>query len=113
MTVFRNLRRRKNYSGNVWTTKDGTKIAVEDMTDSHLENAINHLVRQADRQADWANRNLDFMEDYGPQPQGEMAQMLWESSLKWDPWQENHYQAGDFLGRSYWMLLDEKKRRGL
>ena len=30
----------------IWTTKDGTKIAVKDMTDSHIRNTINWIKRK-------------------------------------------------------------------
>ena len=33
------------YSGLYWTTKDGTKMRIEDMTPSHRENVINMAVK--------------------------------------------------------------------
>ena len=32
----------------IWTTKDGTKIPVRDMTDSHIQNTIN-LIKRMDK----------------------------------------------------------------
>ena len=32
----------------IWTTKDGTKIPVKDMTDSHIQNIIN-LIKRKDK----------------------------------------------------------------
>ena len=29
-----------------WETKDGKKIAINDMSNEHLENAINHLIKR-------------------------------------------------------------------
>lgn len=30
----------------VWTTKDGKEIPINEMSDSHLDNAINHIVKK-------------------------------------------------------------------
>ena len=37
------------YSGLYWTTKDGTKMRIEDMTPSHRENVINMAVKSTIR----------------------------------------------------------------
>lgn len=36
---------RERNSGEIkWVTKDGNEIPIKDMTNEHLENAINHLI---------------------------------------------------------------------
>ena len=116
MPVFRNLRRRKNYSGDVWTTKDGTSIPVEDMTDSHLSNAIAHVERWADRMAIRADRLYEpspWDSIFG-WPQGEMAQLHLESAMWDDEFDcEPMYDRYDFLNGNRWyeMLIRERDRR--
>ena len=29
-----------------WTTKDGSKISIKEMSDAHLKNAVNMLIRE-------------------------------------------------------------------
>lgn len=37
--------RARNAGEIVWTTKDGRDVPIKDMTDAHLENAINMIER--------------------------------------------------------------------
>lgn len=122
MGVFKDLRRPKNYSGHKWTTRDGTVIPIEDMTDSHIDNAIRHMERTADRMAERAERGFMYIVGMEPGddpcmdwwPQGEMAQDLFESQM-WaaDFDSEPVYHRSDFLRsmKMYRVLMDEQRRR--
>jgi hypothetical protein len=59
-------------AGLVWKTKDGQKIALGDMTDSHLENTIAMLERRKQAYGD----GTDF--PCYPNFNGEMAQFFAE-----------------------------------
>tara|TARA_R110001632_G_scaffold153622_2_gene271634 strand:+ start:817 stop:1059 length:243 start_codon:yes stop_codon:yes gene_type:complete len=52
---FHQPERRVNYR---WTMRDGSKILIKDMTDSHLQNCIN-LVSRRDGQCE----SLDILKD--------------------------------------------------
>jgi hypothetical protein len=121
MGIFNDLRKVKEskfYSGRVWTTADGTKIPVEDMTDSHLENAIRHVERQAKRFINRWGADFYYAEiATGWWPQGEMAQYYLESELSMmraaDFDFEDSLTYADVLddNADYSMLVREKKRR--
>jgi hypothetical protein len=56
-----------NDSTKVWKQKDGTLILIEDMTDSHLLNTINFLLRRAERiRLQWLCRMDDYIADMPP-----------------------------------------------
>lgn len=44
--VYGDHPKEEKVSKMIWTCKDGTEIAVEDMTDRHLINAINYTERR-------------------------------------------------------------------
>lgn len=52
----------------VWTQRDGTKIAVKDMTTSHVRNSLKMLIRNG-----FSSARDYYVCLYGPQPRGEMA----------------------------------------
>ena len=83
----------------VWTTGDGQKLRICDMTDKHLLNAISFCERKHRA----AQLNLPY-----PNFNGEMAQMHAEQS--WE-----HFQEGgpEELFPLYLDLCEEADRRGL
>ena len=112
MSVFRNLQRRKDYSGHKWTTRDGDVIPVEEMTPSHLNNVIRFMERNADRIAERADRiyiagmepgDDPFMDGWWPQ--GEMAQLAVEG---W--WTADRYDFPPQM-KMYAVLVAERDRR--
>lgn len=46
----------------VWTTREGKEIPINEMSDTHLVNTINMLIRNQERSAE----ELDHMEDFDP-----------------------------------------------
>jgi hypothetical protein len=83
----------------MWRCRDGRKIRIKDMTDSHLRNTVNML--------NLAHRNLVDNTSY-PCFQGEMAQMYAES--EWDVLQESDpFDYFPILGD----LTDEMEKRGI
>jgi hypothetical protein len=60
----------------LWTTKDGRKIAIKDMTTEHIQNTINLLKRNGFISVDTFNLYLST-----PGPQGEMAQYYFDQEL--------------------------------
>lgn len=47
----------------IWTTRDGTKIDIRDMTDTHLSNAINMLDRRIETLQDELSACFGFPSD--------------------------------------------------
>jgi len=46
----------------VWTTREGKRVPVKEMTDKHLQNTINMLLRQKEEE----DFLLDHIGDYDP-----------------------------------------------
>lgn len=86
-------------SKTIWVTREGKKIKVKDMTDSHLLNSIKYL-----------DRRLESMKITMPYPNfnGEMAQFCAEQD--WD-----HFQNSE--PSDYWPIYEtlckEISKRGL
>jgi type VI protein secretion system component VasK len=90
----------------MWKQKNGVKIRIKDMENSHIINAMNILKRVAQ-----AKRNRDESEYLsGGYPQGEMAQDAFESEF--DNFLENVTYT-DYLPAIYNDLEDEARRRKL
>lgn len=93
-------------SKKVWTTKDGTKVRISDMSDTHLCNTIRMLERGAE-----ARRNIALLEAYSIEAcvSGDMASLCISQDIK-------ALQEGDldqFLPPIYEHLLGEAYKRGL
>lgn len=89
----------------VWTTKDGRKVKVRDMTDSHLTNTLRFLARKAQLQA---SKDTVFLLNTPP-PQGEYAQMAFDEEC--DARLDITFE--DYVPDIYWDMHDEYARRGL
>jgi hypothetical protein len=99
-------RPKRDLSGNIWTTRDGKRIAIGDMTDQHLLNTINYLRR-------WAMTFLDRNRSFylgGMPPNGEQASYLFEREF--DYW-TCEAEPDDLLPNIYWRMLEEAERRQL
>lgn len=85
-----------------WTTKDGRKIRICDMTDEHLLNTIRLLERFAERKRD---SQIAFLINY--YPLGEMAQLDCDRAMD----EVIESSTLDYVPDIYWGLIDEKNRR--
>ena len=71
-----------------WTTRDGTKVRIMDMMDSHLLNVYKMLMRVG--QARKHNAEMAYL--YCGEPQGEIAQLDFErelNSVLWSDWSDH------------------------
>jgi hypothetical protein len=88
-----------------WKQKDGTKIRICDMTDSHLNNTIALLERLAKATRD---KSLPLAYQFSCMIQGEMASMCIEQEI--DSMEEDE-EGERFLLPIYWDLVKEQERR--
>lgn len=90
----------------VWTMRDGGKIKIKDMEDSHILNTIKMLLRIAGK---YQSDNLAYF----PCLQGEMAQE--HAEREWEYLNEStpSVLAQELFGDRWEGLIYEAKKRGL
>lgn len=57
--------RQRNTGEIQWETKDGKKVAIKDMTNSHLINTINMLIRNSTRQQQYEEDCYEALSSIG------------------------------------------------
>ena len=98
----------------IWVTKDGTRIPVKDMTDSHLVNTIRLLQRRASLmklRSDWRD-----ICDMGPEPNGDMAALDFDQAASHLMESQLEETTEQFLMRTvlpYPAMVAETEKRGL
>jgi hypothetical protein len=88
-----------------WTTRDGRKIRICDMTDYHLTNTIDHLQRLARKSK--IKNELFYLTC--PQPHGDMAIDAFDHEV--DAVAEASWQ--EYVNPLYWDMLKEAEERKL
>ena len=88
----------------LWTCKDGTKVRIKDMSDRHLQNAAQLILRSASRARSHALLTY-------PDFNGEMAQLLAEQEWdKLDAMTDEDFAESEMP--IYKDLVEEIERRG-
>ncbi len=93
----------------LWVTKDGVRVKIKNMTDSHLINTIKFLERWAAHTLDQARSSVSYMVDTC---NGEMAEYCLEQEVEF----LNEANPEDFLHERthcYAPMLNELSHRGL
>jgi hypothetical protein len=96
-----------NGNGKIWICKDGHRVRIRDMENSHLINTIRMLRRKATKVC---NAELQAAYSISCMLQGEMAS--WECERAIDR-MESDPSGEQFLPPIYDDLCDEADRRGL
>ena len=91
----------------LWKTREGVEIRIEDMTDSHLANAIAMIERATPARARHLVATV-YMR--GPGPSGDMAQMAFDEEVQMLLSPDVHPSC---VSASYEHLVAEQKRRGI
>ena len=89
----------------LWTTKDGRRLKIYDMDDSHLLNTIAMLQRNAEAKRIDTSVWYTFCEE--PHGDGAMDAFMSEQEAIWNSTWE------DWVPEIYENLTDDAKRRGL
>lgn len=86
-----------------WKMKDGNKILITKMQDSHLINTIRFIERNTKA------KHTEMLEFYlnCREPQGEIAYMMFEQEQNF--WIESEWE--DLLPPVYYVLQEEAKKR--
>lgn len=90
----------------VWTTKDGTKVRICDMSDAHIMNSMRMLARMAATKRHIAISEAEFI---GLLSTAEIASSYAEIYCEGIA----NSSIADYLPSLYWDLRDDAIRRGL
>ena len=88
----------------LWITKEGQTIPIDELEDRHLLNIIKMMIRQAQKRKKAA---IQYLLCYCPQ--GEMAEMDWDSSL--EDLEESGWEG--FLSEKFCEMTYEADKRKL
>ena len=94
---------------SLWRCKDGSVVAIKDMTDSHLANTIK-MLRRGVRRQNQANLSAAYSVSFGLQ--GEMAQLFVEQDIDcMEEFDEDEWLSGNVP--QYDKMMREAEKRGL
>jgi hypothetical protein len=88
-----------------WKMRDGTKIRIKDMGDSHLLNTIKMLERYGRAKHIQETNELWSM----PYPQGEQAQMCFDQ-IEMEIYDKDW---SDYVPDIYWDMVEEVEKRSI
>lgn len=88
----------------LWTCRDGTKVRICDMSNSHLRHSIAYLEHYASQKREASINNASRILSM---VQGEMASLAAESAMD----EALDTEESDYLPSIYYDLLKEQERR--